>query len=73
MNNSMTYSKNGNGDFLNILFQSIDVWLWQKMTKIFGQNWHKRMEANVDKSHLLESYNENCSSKIEDFSIKNSM
>ena len=31
------------------------------------------MEANVDKSHLLESYNENCSSKIEDFSIKNSM
>ena len=40
---------------------------------MFEQKGYKRMEANVDKSHLLASYNENCLAKIENFSIKNSI
>ena len=40
---------------------------------MFEQKGYKRMEANADKSHLLANYNENCSAKIEDFRIKNSI
>ena len=40
---------------------------------MFEQEGYKRMEANINKSHLLANYNENCSAKIEDFSIKNSI
>ena len=41
--------------------------------KMFGQKGYKRMEANVDKSHLFASFYKNCSAKTEDFSIKNSI
>ena len=40
------------------------------LLNLFREN---HMKANADKCHLLESSDETCTTKIEDFSIKNSI
>lgn len=40
---------------------------------MIDQKGYKRMETKVDNPYHLASYNENCSAKVEYFSIQNSI
>ena len=59
-----------NFDFnLNNVISNLEKFT-NSLLNLFREN---HMKANADKCHLLESSDESCTTKIEDFSIKNSI